>query len=110
MLIHLWYSKVGKYDREYKYIIYRESLLNDIPRKEFECLLLTKPLVYESIKNKCKRYPYPRPSQRLSDTHFCTLLMKHSEIECKHEENKYIKPYPEPDIDFHEKNNKNKNK
>ncbi len=34
--------------------------------------------------------------------------MKHSEIECEHEKDKYIKPYPEPDIDFHEKNNKNK--
>jgi hypothetical protein len=103
VLIHLRDSEIGKYNREYKYIIYRKCLLDDISREEFECLLFTEPLIYESVKNECQWYPYPWPRQSFFHTHFCTLSVEHSEIQREHEEDKYIKPHPEPDIDFHKK-------
>jgi hypothetical protein len=104
VLIRLGYSEVGEYDREDEYIIYGECLFYHISREEFECFLLSEPVIDESVEYQCERYPYTRPGERFFHTHFCALAMEYSEIEREHEEDKYIEPYPEPNSDFHNSN------
>ncbi len=108
VLVCFWYREIREYNCEYKYIIHGKCLLDDVPCKELYRLLLSEPAIYESVKYKCQRYPYPRPGECFFHADFCTLAMEHSEIECEHEEDEYVESDPEPDIDFHEKKVKNK--
>ncbi len=103
VLVGFGYREIRKYNRKYKYIVHGKCLFDDVPRKELYCFFLSEPAIYESVKYECQRYPYPRPGECFFHTDFCTLAMKHSEIECEHEEDKYVESDPEPDIDFHEK-------
>ncbi len=84
MLICFWYGKIRKNDSEDKDIIDRKSLLDNISCEKLYSLLLSKPLIDESIEHECKGYPYSRPSERFFHRDFFTFFMKDSEIECKH--------------------------
>ncbi len=103
MLVGLRYSKICKYDGKYKNIVYGKCFFNQISSKKFESFLFSKPMIYKPIEYKSKRYPYSRPCECFFNRYFLTLSMKDSEIECKHKEDKYIEPYPKPDIDLHKR-------
>jgi len=75
------YGEVAEDNEEDENIVYRKSLLDEIPREKLESALTPEMKPDPAVKDQCKRNPENREPESIRDTDCVCLTVKSEEVE-----------------------------